>query len=249
MRAPWFRFLTAMQFLTRLPVPDPGWEEGRLRAALPYFPVAGAVVGGLGAGVWWLAAGLLPGAVAAGLALGAMMLATGALHEDGLGDVADGLGGGRDAGHALEIMRDSRVGSYALVALILVIGLKWAALAGLGRDSGALAILVAAVIARAAMVAASAMAPPARPEGLGAMLGAGASRTGLAAALGLALAVALLAGAAGVGALLAGLVATALMVGAMRRRVGGMTGDGFGAVAALAETAALVVLAGAWGAA
>ncbi|MDT8344830.1 MAG: adenosylcobinamide-GDP ribazoletransferase [Thermohalobaculum sp.] len=240
------RLLSALQFLTRLPVPDPGWEEGRLRAALPFFPAAGAVVGLIGAAVWWAAGAALPGAAAAGLALGAMLLATGGMHEDGLGDVADGLGGGATAERALEIMRDSRIGSYAALAVGLSVGLRWAALAPMAAADGALALVIAATAARAAMVPASAMVAPARPDGLGRMLGQGADAVGVAVALGLALAVALTGGMAGIGALAAALAAMALVVRLMARRVGGMTGDGYGAVASLGETAAMLALCAAW---
>ncbi|MBK0397832.1 adenosylcobinamide-GDP ribazoletransferase [Limibaculum sp. M0105] len=239
--------LSAIQFLTRLPVPDPGWEEGRLRAALAFFPVAGALVGLIGAGVWWGAVQVLPAAVAAGLALAAMLLATGAMHEDGLGDVADGLGGGATAERALEIMRDSRIGSYALLAVGLAVGLRWAALAALSAADGALALVIAATAARAAMVPASCIAAPARPDGLGRMLGQGADGRGVGLALGLGLAAALAGGWAGLGALVAALVVMGLVVRIMRRRVGGMTGDGYGAIASLAETAAMLVFAAAWG--
>ncbi|MCL5775448.1 adenosylcobinamide-GDP ribazoletransferase [Limibaculum sp. FT325] len=240
------RLLSALQFLTRLPVPDPGWEEGRLRAALPFFPVAGAAVGLIGAGVWWASGAVLPGAVAAGLALAAMLLATGGMHEDGLGDVADGLGGGASAERALEIMRDSRIGSYAALAIGLSVGLRWAALAPVAPADGAVALVIAATVARAVMVPASALVTPARPDGLGRMLGQGADAPGMALALGLGLVVAAAGGMAGIGALLAALAAMALVVRLMARRVGGMTGDGYGAIASLAETAAMLVLCAAW---
>ncbi len=104
--------LSAAGFLTRLPVPGwIGWADDRMIRASRYFAAVGALIGLGGGLVWWLAGQVAPGALAAGLALAAMIWLTGALHEDGLADCADGLGGGKSGSQALEIMRDSRVGS------------------------------------------------------------------------------------------------------------------------------------------
>ncbi|MEM6679022.1 MAG: adenosylcobinamide-GDP ribazoletransferase, partial [Pseudomonadota bacterium] len=128
------RALSALQFLTRLPLPDPGWEEGRLRYALAWFPLAGLVVGGLAGAVLWLAAGPLglPAAFAAVLGISVAAWLSGALHEDGLADLADGTGTpGRSAEQALEIMRDSRIGAHGAVALILAFAARITLLAAL----------------------------------------------------------------------------------------------------------------------
>lgn len=118
---------SAIQFLTRLPIPDPGWEEGRLDRAAKWFPLVGALVGVLSGGVAaaLLAVGLAPLiALLAGLL--AAVLLTGALHEDGLADTADGLGGGRDRAHRLAIMKDSSIGTYGAIALIFAFGFRFA---------------------------------------------------------------------------------------------------------------------------
>jgi adenosylcobinamide-GDP ribazoletransferase len=240
------RLLTAVQFLTRLPVPDTGWEEGRMLGASRYFALVGALVGALMALAWLAAGAVLPAPVAAGIALGAGLLVTGALHEDGLADVADGLGGGADRARALEIMRDSRLGSFGALALLVVLGLRWAALAGLPPAEGALALVLAAAAGRALMVPATALAPYARSEGLGGGLRAGAGPAEIAAALGTAGVLALLCGQAGALALAAAAATGYALLRLMRARLGGYTGDGLGALAALGETAALVALAGAW---
>jgi hypothetical protein len=125
-------FLGAVGFFTRLPAP------ARIAAtALPlhdaarYFPAVGLLVGGIGAAVCLLALNVWPQPVAVLLAMAATLLATGAFHEDGLSDTADGLGGGWDKARILAIMKDSRIGSYGVVALWLALSAKFALLSGL----------------------------------------------------------------------------------------------------------------------
>jgi hypothetical protein len=138
--------LRALALLTRLPVP--GADGDRTAASAWAWPFVGLIVGGL-SGALAMAALLLglPPPIAAGLALGAGIVITGALHEDGLADCADGFWGGHDAARRLEIMKDSRIGAYGVIAMILVIGLKWLALSAL-LDAGALwiAVLLPAVL-------------------------------------------------------------------------------------------------------
>lgn len=137
-------YLLALQFFTRVPVTGRlaqwvGFSPQMLRASAAHFPGVGWIVGALGAAVFFVVERGLPGAggawVAAVLSTIATVLLTGAFHEDGLADVADGLGGSADRSRALEIMKDSRIGSYGAVGLMAVLGLKAAALAGLAlRD-------------------------------------------------------------------------------------------------------------------
>ena len=103
---------------SRLPLGGFPYQAADWHWAPAHLPLVGVVVGGMAAGIWWLChvAGLSP-LLAATLTLAASALATGAMHEDGLADAADGLGGGRDAAHALAIMKDSRIGSYGALAL------------------------------------------------------------------------------------------------------------------------------------
>lgn len=125
-------FLTALQFFTRIPVPAwVGHSEAQLNASARFFPLVGVLVGAVCAGVYWSAVQVFPSMIAVLLALGAGVWMTGAFHEDGLADTCDGLGGGQTREHALAIMKDSRIGSYAAVGLMLVILGKVAALAAL----------------------------------------------------------------------------------------------------------------------
>jgi len=234
----------ALQFLTRLPLPDPGWESGGLLRASRYFGLVGALVGAGAAAVWLIAGLALPPEVAAGLALGAAIWLTGGLHEDGLADAADALGGHAPRERALEIMRDSRIGAYGVLALIVVLGLRWAALAALAPQAGALGLVLACVAGRGAIVPALAVMRPARAEGLGALMAGGPGRVDLVLALLPALALGAALGPPGLGALALSACAVAVMLWRVQRRLGGYTGDCLGAVAAVVETVVLVVLVG-----
>jgi adenosylcobinamide-GDP ribazoletransferase len=146
--------ICAVQFLTRLPTPrlddfDPDW----LARSARYFPLVGQLVGLISAAVWLAAGRLWPGLSAALLAVGASILITGAFHEDGLGDTADGLGGGHDAQQRLAIMKDSRIGAYGTLAVGLVTALRVVALSQLSPAAGAVALIAAHGLARAAAVA------------------------------------------------------------------------------------------------
>jgi adenosylcobinamide-GDP ribazoletransferase len=231
----------AFALLTRLPVRDAGAAAS---ACVWTYPLAGAVVGALGGGAYWMARAVhLAPPLAALWAVAVMLLATGALHEDGLADVADGFGGGRDAAAKLAIMRDSRIGSYGVLALLVAVGIRVAAIAAM-PPAKALAVLVAAgALSRSVMVVPLLRLKPARPGGLGASLEATTWR-GIVAGLLLAtmIAVALLplwraAGAGELAALLS--VAMAFLA---RRQIGGYTGDLLGATCVVAECAMLSLL-------
>lgn len=245
---PWTEWKTAVAFLTRLPVrfaeaPPP------LAQAAWAFPLIGLVVALPPAGVLLGAAWLgLPHLVCALLAVMSGVLITGGLHEDGLADVADGFGGSGEKARKLEIMRDSRIGSYGVLALIFSIGLKVAALAGYpGPVLGGLALLGGAVFSRSLMPLMMRVMPPARDDGLG--QGAGRpSGFGVAVSLVLGLAGALvlpvmLAGpVAGAGVLAAALVVPLLLAVLAKRQIGGQTGDVLGAAQQVGEVAFLVSL-------
>ncbi|WP_218032774.1 adenosylcobinamide-GDP ribazoletransferase [Pararhodospirillum oryzae] len=235
----------AVSFLTRLP-PALRADAPPLARCVWAFPVAGAVVGLIGGVTLVAGSGLgLPALAAGFLAMGAMVLATGALHEDGLSDTADGLGGGRDRDHALAIMRDSRLGAYGAVALVIAMGLRGAALGGLAASPWALAApLVAAAIGRAGCGLVLGLLGPARTDGLGA--GAGTpTRPVLVAAWAVAalLAVIFLPLLPAVIALAASVLPVLAVSRLAQRRLGGHTGDIAGACGLLAEIAALLVLA------
>jgi adenosylcobinamide-GDP ribazoletransferase len=164
-----------LRFFSRLPLPvlavetDPHGQESFARA-LRMAPFAGAALGFVAGAVLVAASGLgEPAPVAALLALTAGVLLSGAMHEDGLADVADGFGGGASRERKLEIMRDSRLGAYGATALVLSLGLRAAALAALAASPGrALAVLVASgAVSRAAALAPLVLLPSARGDGLG----------------------------------------------------------------------------------
>lgn len=240
--------LCAHSFFTRLP-PPLAPDAPPLGACVWAFPVAGALVGLIGGLVLWIASGMgLPALPAGILALAVMTLASGALHEDGLSDTADGLGGGWTRDQALEIMRDSRIGAYGAVALILVMGLRAALLAVLVA-SGSVALmlagpLVAGALGRAGCGLILGLLPPARHDGLG--QGAGTPdplRLGAGLILAAGAALVLLPPLAGGLALLAAAVPVLLLARMAQRRLGGQTGDIAGAAALLAECGVLLVLA------
>ncbi|MDO8385711.1 MAG: adenosylcobinamide-GDP ribazoletransferase [Polaromonas sp.] len=135
-------YLLAVQFFTRIPVTGAlaawaGYSPAMLRASAAHFPGIGWLVGAIAAGVYALLTALLPVSlfaplVAAALSTVATVLLTGAFHEDGLADVSDGLGGSSEAPRALEIMKDSRVGAFGALALVLALACKLALIALLG---------------------------------------------------------------------------------------------------------------------
>jgi adenosylcobinamide-GDP ribazoletransferase len=234
----------ALGLLTRLPVRVP--EDASMARAAWAWPLAGLATGGLAALAGWLALGLgLPPGLAAGLMLAVSVLATGALHEDGLADVADGFWGGFTPARRLEIMRDSRVGSYGVIALVLSLGLRWSALAALAAAGWLWPVVAAAALSRAPMAAVMRALPPARADGLSRGVGRPGAR-GVALGALLALGAALvLAGVPGLLAALAAAAAALAMAALARAKIGGQTGDVLGAVQQLAEVAALGVLAAA----
>ncbi|MGV9555358.1 adenosylcobinamide-GDP ribazoletransferase [Streptomyces sp. NPDC003522] len=241
--------------LTVLPVRVTRWDRGAARGGMLAAPLAGLVVGGCAAGLGLLLLLLGAGPPLAAVASVAVPAAlTRGLHLDGLADTADGLGSGRPADDALRIMKQSDVGPFGVLTLVLVLLAQVAALAQLYGSSwarGALAAVVSALAARLALtLAARAGVPAARPEGLGAAVaGVVPVRGALAAAAGC------LAAAAAAGALLGpadavrtpaalvlAVVAAELLLRHCTRRFGGVTGDVFGGLAETAATAALLVL-------
>ena len=254
-----FDLYRTLRFATRLPLPLLAREgEDPVVSAdgfAPAFAMCGVPVGLIGGVVLALAAlfGASP-TLAALLGVGSMILVTGALHEDGLADCADGIGGGRTRERKLEIMRDSAIGTYGVLALILSVGTRTAALATIVAISpwaAALVVIATQTLSRSAAMVPAALLDPARPDGAGARLGApSSSAVMIAAAAGGG--VALVALCAGVG-VIAGLLGLLLAVTAMavvvwlvatgaKRHIGGQTGDVLGATQQLTDLAGLIVL-------
>jgi adenosylcobinamide-GDP ribazoletransferase len=231
---------SAMAFLTVLPVARAGGAPGE-RLGRAYFPAIGAAVGLLSAAVFVLVGAVSSPLVAAVAATATLALLTGALHLDGLADSADGLFGGGDVARRLEVMRDPRLGSFGTVAVVLVLVGEVAAIASMSPGRAVAALVIAGALSRLAMLAVITWVPYVRAGGLG-VAAADSSHRGFDLALGAALAAvaclldwqrALLA---------VCLVALTALVFAMlaRRRLGGATGDIYGATAELCMLAALV---------
>ncbi len=235
--------LAAAGFLTRVPVPYRNAPPDLARAYRA-FPLVGAAIGAaVGALDLVLLRIGLPAIAAAALALGAGALLTGALHEDGLADVADGFGGGSDKAVKLEVMRDSRLGTYGVLTLLTAFVAKAAALSALARTDVILAMIVTHALARAPLAVLAATMPYAR-EGLAASAGRPDSRVALIACV-VAAVIALLALPAG-SAMMAAIVAAAAaacVAALAQRQIGGQTGDVLGAAEQVCEVAILVMLA------
>jgi len=237
-------------FCTGLPLPHSApISRGDVARASWAFPIAGALVGGVGALAYGVVFDVgLPPVLAAAIALLVTLVVTGCLHEDGLADTADGFGGGSYRERKLEIMRDSRLGAYGACALVMSVILRWAAVAAIASPLPvALALIATHASARAALPAFMRFVPPARPDGLSAQ--AGQPTTQCAA-------VAVLLGTLTLGITL-GLVATlvSLVLAASAwlfmawlsvRQIGGQTGDVLGALEQIIEIVILLTAVAMW---
>lgn len=234
--------IRAAQLLTRLPVP--GGDGTRAAEAAWAWPLIGAFVASAQVVTGLLALWVgLPASVAAGVALAAGIAITGGLHEDGLADCADGFWGGMTRARRLEILKDSRIGAYGVLALIVTMGLRWALFATL-LATAPLTLLACAMISRAGMAAVMAGLPFARDNGLAAHVGkpplwavwVGIGCAGFGAIVTAGLGAGLTAGVVALGATL-GVAAVAKV------KIGGQTGDVLGAAQVVAEISALAACA------
>ncbi|MDQ8730203.1 adenosylcobinamide-GDP ribazoletransferase [Bradyrhizobium sp. LHD-71] len=239
---------TAIAFLTRLPMPHPdGPTPVNFVRAHRVFPIVGAAIG-FAVGICYLAlvALDLPRAAAAALALGISALLTGALHEDGLADVADGFGGGHDKASKLEIMRDSRLGTYGALILLVSFAVKLSALAAL-PETTVLPVLVAChALARGILPVMVRALPNARQDGLAATAGTPTRATAAGAVTSaLLIAFLVLPWPAAVVAALAATASACGMAMLAQRQINGQTGDVLGGAEQVAETAILLLMAAA----
>jgi adenosylcobinamide-GDP ribazoletransferase len=247
--APWLaerggELKTSVVFLTRLPLPRALPIGGLdIAPAAWAFPLAGIAVGAIGAVVYAVADRLaIPAWPAAALAVAATIAVTGCLHEDGLADTADGYGGGKSADRKLDIMRDSRIGTYGACALALSLLIRASALASLADPRLVAAALIAThAAARATMPLFMFLVPPARSDGLSYEAGRPPeSHVAVAAVLG----IIVLIGSFGfwfaveVAILLA--IVIALMARLSRKQIGGQTGDVVGALEQVSEIVILL---------
>lgn len=262
------RFLLALQFLTRVPMGDAlsrwvGFSSIELSASARYFPWVGLLLGMLASSVWIVCGLLWSPSIAAVLTTAFTVWLTGAFHEDGLADSADALGGTVSRERALAIMKDSRIGTYGAVALILVVATRVAALASMSPPLGVLALLFAHSAGRAGACAILATLPYVRDDDSGKSKPLAQSMRGreLAVALSAPLLVALIALAvhafhyapavADGQSLTVFFVVSAISVSAivvwwrrvLLRRLGGFTGDTLGAAEQLIEVAIMLLFA------
>lgn len=237
------RLKLSIGFFTRIPLPDDEDHRGDLANAAITFPIAGFLIGALLATIWLIADYFLPALPAAAIAIAAGLVLTGALHEDGLSDCADGLGGNVSKERALEIMRDSRIGTYGAAALIITIGLRWSGLASLDMWFGFSALIIAHMTGRAAITVPMYFSKYARKEGLGKSVSNGIDINQFSLTLLIPILISfLIAGWQGLLAVVVSMVAAWLVTKWLDNKIGGYTGDGLGAVEQISEITALLVI-------
>jgi adenosylcobinamide-GDP ribazoletransferase len=237
--------LIAFQFLTRLPLGRLPYEPNALSRSAKFFPVVGLVVGAAAAVLYRGLIAHLPSTVAALLVVTFLTLITGGLHEDGLADVADAFGGGWSREKIFQILKDSRIGAFGAIAIVLSIGLRTLLLGNLPLDHFAAYVISSQVLCRWTALPLAYALPAAEPSSQGARIARQVS--GLSLAIGTIIAIAV------VGYMLRGaswcpLISAALVTSGSGlyywRRIGSITGDCFGATNQLAEIA--VYLCGVW---
>lgn len=237
----------ALVLLTRLPLPRlPDEVFARQAQAVWAFPLAGLVVGLLAGLVGWVASGAgLPPWGTAALIAATLTIVTGAMHEDGLADTADGLWGGYSAERRLEIMKDSHIGTFGVLALVFSQFMRVAAIVALLSGGGLAGLVAAAVVSRAMMPPLMAGLPNARGAGLSHRVGA---PSGSAVIAGLVLACilgAVLAGWPAIAATVCAGLAAMTVAAVAKAKIGGQTGDVLGATQQVCEIVFLLVLAAA----
>ncbi|MFT5650135.1 MAG: adenosylcobinamide-GDP ribazoletransferase [Yoonia sp.] len=234
----------AIGLLTRLPVRvDTDRATARGAAAAWAYPIVGLIVGGIAA-IGMIIAGAigLPASAVALIGVATVTIITGAMHEDGLADTADGLWGGWDPVHRLKIMKDTYIGTYGVIAIVLSLVMRWLLLTELVDLGAGTALIAAAMLSRAAMVGVMAWLPNARESGLSRAVG----RPTLAVTL-IAVAIAAV-GAIGFIGLLGVFAAAAVFVTAAgcgaiaKTKIGGQTGDILGFVQQMTEISVLLYL-------
>jgi len=251
----------ALRFLTVFPVPGKSGMlagaaggpaspaggsilAGGLSGSVPWFPVVGLLLGLLSAGAAWLLADMAPPALSAALVTVLLLALSGGLHLDGLSDTADGFLSSRPRARVLEIMKDSHVGVMGVAAVFCVLLIKFSALASVGPDHLWKAAFVIPLAGRTAIVIQMVFLPYVRRGGLGTIFQGRAGWGMLAwSVLVLVFACLFAGGSTGMMAAVAGIGAALVMVLVCRRRIGGATGDTYGAACELAEAAAAVAIA------
>lgn len=232
----------ALALLTRLPLPPASFDNGRPAAKAAWaYPLVGIVTGLMALAIGGLFHCMgTPAGVTAGIILIISMIITGAMHEDGLADCADGFWGGWDRARRLEIMKDSNIGTYGVLALVMLVVLRWYLLSLLIVAGPMIwPVLVAALMSRSAMVAVMHLLPNARDNGLSANTGRpGETATGIAIILAIIAAFAA-PGVSGFALIMTALLCIGTITAIARAKIGGQTGDVLGATQQITEIAVL----------
>ncbi|MDY6947734.1 MAG: adenosylcobinamide-GDP ribazoletransferase [Pseudomonadota bacterium] len=241
--------LMAMQYFTRMPAPSwVGHSAEHLSGTARYFTAVGVLVGGAGALVLWATSLILPGPLPVILSTAATVLVTGAFHEDGLADTFDGLGGGATRERALEIMKDSRIGTFGVAALVLTLLIKIAALSALPVTLAMVALIAGHSFSRAcAVTLLFAGSHVGNPELSRARAVAQPMRRGeyaFAAIIGIA--PLYWCGVYAVAGLVCALLVSYLLARWFMRRLGGFTGDTLGATQQLTEITFYLAVLASW---
>jgi adenosylcobinamide-GDP ribazoletransferase len=240
--------LLALGFLTVIPTYGAGLEDPRTAGrSLRWFPLVGLLIGGVLAAVDRVATSAFSEEVSVVLVLTTSAALTGALHLDGLADTADGVFGGRTPERRLEIMRDSRIGSYGVVAVVLSLLLAYTALVSTNDADRPRVLLVVPALSRTGMVYAIAAFPYARTSGLGRTFKDQMWRSDVAIAGVVGLVIAAIGlGFEGVVLWFAGALIAIAVGWYVSRRLGGLTGDIYGAIAMISETLLFLIAAAEW---
>jgi len=233
---------TALAFLTLLPSPRyDDFKGDELGRAMGAFPLIGLLLGGILFGIDLLLVPRLPAGLVNIILIATLVLLTGGIHLDGLMDTADGFGGGNNRARVLEIMRDSRTGSFGVLAVILLLMVKWEALNSLSPSIKGPALLLMPVLARWGQVMLAYISPSARVDGFGRHVIKGLGIPSLATAFSSALVIAvLLAGWPGLALIVLASVFSFLWSRLFVIRIGGITGDVIGALSELLEVIILL---------
>jgi adenosylcobinamide-GDP ribazoletransferase len=234
---------SAASFLTRVPLHDDSADPPVMSRAVPWFPVVGLVLGGVQALLYWGLFSLLTPLLAASLSVAALALVTGAFHHDGLADIADAFGGGWSVEQRMEILKDSRLGTYGVTALVLVVLVEVSALASLAPRAAAIAVVSAHTLSRATAAATMVVSKPAASSGLGVdYLAALSRRSVVLCVVGAVVVCAVGAGVWTLAMVAAAGVGAAAVVGLANAKIGGISGDVLGAVQQVSKLAVLVVV-------
>lgn len=242
----WHDLLAAFGLLTRLPLPRYAYDTGTMPRSAKFYPVVGLVVAALAYAVYRLLHGHVSADVQAASVLASLTVVTGGFHEEGLADVADGFGGGGTPARILEIMHDSRIGGYGAISLALSFVLRFALLSSLPFDRFWAYLAAAHILCRWSILPLALFLPPARPgSGKGSLLAGKLAKstfiTGTIITLVLCIPLLRMRVFVPLAICLLIVLSTASYY---RRRIGGITGDCFGATMQLVEVA--VYFCGAW---